>query len=193
LQRFFEYQHELKKYIDNKAKYHEDIQKCFTIIIGQCSPDIEQLLTTEESYDTIKNMYDSIGLIKLLEKVCYSYHAHEYTPLGACESMDELCALIQPRGISEVKHCEKFRSVVEVCNASGVNLALMCTANIDLAIGHLHSKGKISSNGKFDDGVYFELTSDERKLIDNMAEEIFLSTRFLSLSSDSVHYKSIKE
>ena len=101
------------------------MQKCFTIIIGQCSPDIEQLLTAEESYDTLKDAYNSIGLIKLLEKVCYSCYAHEYTPLGAWESIDKLCALVQPRVTSEVRHCEKFRSVVEVCKAIRVNFALM--------------------------------------------------------------------
>ena len=66
--------------------------------------------------------------------MCYSYHAHEYTPLGAWESMAKLYALVQLRGISEVKHCGKFRSVVDVCMASRVNLVLMCTANIDLVI-----------------------------------------------------------
>ena len=190
---FYEYQHELKKYIENKAKYHENIQKCFTIIIGQCSPDIEQLLTSEETFDSLKEAYDSIGLIKLLEKVCYSYHTHEYTPLGAWESMDKLCTLIQPKGTSEVKHCDKFRSVVEVCKASGVNFALLCTANIDIAIKHLHSNGKISKSGKYSNGVYFNITDNERKLVDKMAEEICLSTRFLALSCDAVHYKSKQE
>ena len=38
---FYEYTHELKKYVDNKLKYDDDIQRCFTIIMGQCSPDIE--------------------------------------------------------------------------------------------------------------------------------------------------------
>ena len=37
---FYEYQHELKKDIDNKNKYKDNMQKCFTIIYGQCSPDI---------------------------------------------------------------------------------------------------------------------------------------------------------
>ena len=73
---FYEYQHELKNYIKSKVKYNYSLTKCFTIIIRQCSPDIEQLLKSEETYGSLKNTYDSIGLMKLLEKVCYSYHAH---------------------------------------------------------------------------------------------------------------------
>jgi len=72
---FYEYQHELKKYIDNKNK--DDMQKCFTIIYGQRSPDIEQLLRSENTFETLKTKYDSIGLIKLIEKLCYNYHAHK--------------------------------------------------------------------------------------------------------------------
>lgn len=79
---FYEYHHELKIFIDNKTKYKDDIQKCFTIIYGQHSPDIEQLLKSEKTFQQLKTNYDFIGLIKLIEKLCYNYHVCEYTPLG---------------------------------------------------------------------------------------------------------------
>ena len=43
------------------------------------------------------------------------------------------------------------------------------------------------------DGTYFELTNDERKKVDKLAKENFLTTRFLSLASDVLHYKSKQE
>jgi len=90
------------------------MQKCFTNIYGQCSPYIEQLLKSEKTFETLKTKYDLIGLIKLIEKLYYNYHAHEYTPLGAWEGIDKLCDLVQPKHQSEAKYCDKFHSMVEV-------------------------------------------------------------------------------
>ena len=123
--------------------------------MGQYSPDIEELLKSEDTYEDLKRKYDSIGLIKLVEKLCYSYHAHQYTPLGAWEGLDKMCRLVQTKETAEVTHCERFRSMVEVCKASSINFALLCTANVDMAMEALHEKGKISMKGSFKDGTYF--------------------------------------
>ena len=69
---FFEYQSELQEYIDRECNYNEDTQKHFTIVLGQCSPDIEELLKLEATYNESNTKYDSIGLMKLVEKLCYS-------------------------------------------------------------------------------------------------------------------------
>ena len=76
-------------------------------------------------------------------------------------------------------------TIVEVCRASGINFATMCTANIDTAIKVLYKDEKIAISGEYKDRTYFKMNNDERKLVDNMAEEIYVSTRFLLLSSNT--------
>lgn len=107
--------------------------------------------------------------------------------------MDRLTKAHHPDGISEAKHHESFKTIVEVCKARGINFSVMCSANVDMAIKILHKEGKISKRGSYKDGMYFKLTDDERKLVDSMAEEIYLSTRFLSLSSNMLHAASKQE
>ena len=84
----------------------------------------------------------------------------------------------------EANQYEKFKTIIEVCKANGINFSVLCSANVDMAIDILHGKGKINKAGTYDDGTYFELKREERKLVDAMAEEICLSTRFLSLASN---------
>ena len=163
------------------------------MITGQCSPTVEQSLEADDTYADVKEKSDSIALIKLLEKICYNYRAHEYTPLGAWDAMDKLTAMRQPDTVHEVMHYESFRSVTEMCKASTINFALLCTANVDMAIKTLHGQRKVSKSGTFDDGTYFELIVVERAMVDKMAEEICLSTRFLSLSSNALHAGSKQE
>ena len=81
--KFYEYQEEMKRYVSDKTHYNRDMQNCFHVIIGQCSPAILQNLESEETYDDIKRSSDSIELMKLIEKMCYNYKPHEYSPLGA--------------------------------------------------------------------------------------------------------------
>ena len=43
------------------------------------------------------------------------------------------------------------------------------------------------------DGAYFKMTDDQRKLVDEKTDEICLSTRSLSLSSNTLHSQSKQE
>jgi len=87
--------------------------------------------------------------------------------------MDRLCLLKQPELVSEANHYEKFKTMVEVCKASGINFALMCTHNINAAMKQLHKDGKITDEGTFEDGTYTALYEDDKKLADCLSEEIF--------------------
>ena len=84
--------------------------------------------------------------------------------------------------MSEANHNETFKTIVEVCKVSTIKFALICSANIN-----------ILKNGTFKDGVYFDLNTDERALVNDMTEEICLLAMFLSLSSDKTHGASKKE
>ena len=108
---------------------------------------MEQSLSSDNEFKSIKLNSDSIGLIKMLDYMCYNYHSHEYPPLGAWEVMDCLGDSRQPYGVSEVKHLETFKTIVEVCKASGVTFSLMYTVNVDTAMKVIFKESKILVNG----------------------------------------------
>ena len=45
----------------------------------------------------------------------------------------------------------------------------------------LHAEGEISQKGKYKDGVYFKLNENERDIVNDRVEEIYIVTRLLSL------------
>ena len=71
-----------------------------------------------------------------------------------------------------------------MCKASRINFAVMCSANVDMAMAELYATRAITKQVTYKDGGYFKINETERKLVDDRAEEICLSTRFLSLSSN---------
>ena len=146
----------LKQHVSDLSKYEDNLEKYFSVIIGQCSPAIEQIFEGDESFMAIKVASDSIRLMKILERICYNYH-------------------------------ETFKTIVELCKVSGINFVVMCSANANMAIIILHREGKVSKVETYMEETYFTLSADERKAVDDMVEKIFLSTRFLSLSSEKLH------
>ena len=70
---FITYQIELKQYVGDVAKYKDNLEKCFSTIIGQCSPAIEQSLESQDKFKDVKEKSDSVELIKMLEQICYNY------------------------------------------------------------------------------------------------------------------------
>ena len=148
---------------------------------------MEQVLDGEIEYAAIKAAPESIGLIKMLEFICYNYQSHEYPPLGAWEALDRLSDTKQPEYVSELDHHEKSKAMVEVCKASGINFALMCTHNIDAAMKKLSKDGSISVSGTYADRTYSGFSEVHTKLVNGVAEEICMLTRFLSLSNDALH------
>ena len=92
---FIVYQIRLKQYLSDIGKYNADLEKCFSIIIGQCSPAMEQSLAANNKFEGIKSASNSIALIKILEHICFNYQSHEYPPLGAWEAIDALGRTVQ--------------------------------------------------------------------------------------------------
>ena len=187
------YQLRLKKYIDHTTKLDDDIQQIFNIVLGQCSPSMEQALSTVKGYKLMKEEADSIKLIKTIEQICYNYQLNEYPPLGTWEALDNLVKAIQPENFLEADHYEMVKTMVEVCKASGVNFALLCTHTVDMAVNMLHNEGEISLTWKYKDGIYLKLDDDKRELVNDRAEEICIATRLLSLSSNKKFLASRQE
>ena len=187
------YQLQMKKYICRTTKLDDDIQQIFNIVLGQCSSSIEQTLSIVKGYKLMKDEADSIKLIKTIEQICYNYQPHEYPPLGIWEALDILDKAIQQENILESDHYEMIKTMVEVCKASGVNFALLFTHTIDMAVSILNNEGEISLTGKYKNGIYLKLNDNERELVNDRADEICITTSFLSLSSNKKFSASKKE
>ena len=72
-----EYQLRLKKYVDRASKLEDDLQQIYNIVIGWCSPGMDQALATDKDFNQIQKEVDSISLLNLIKQVCYNYQPHK--------------------------------------------------------------------------------------------------------------------
>ena len=70
---FIKYQIGIKKYVDQKNKFEDDIQQIFDIVHEQCSPTIQQKLDADNNYKAIKDDAYLIKLLKIIKHICYNY------------------------------------------------------------------------------------------------------------------------
>ena len=141
---YIEYFLHLKQYMTDLTKFNLDLETYFSIIIGQCSPVMEQSFAGEKEFKNIKETSETIDLIKTTERIYYNYQSHKCGPLGGCESLDRLGTTRQPEDTYETEHHDKFKTVIKVCKASKINFSLMCTANIDMTMKELWESGKVT-------------------------------------------------
>ena len=69
----------------------------------------------------------------------------------------------------------------------------MCFTNVNIPIKSLNLTGEISRSGTYKDGTYFKLLDDEKIIVEEKSEEIYLAIQFLSLSSNKLHSQSKQE
>lgn len=74
----------------NKSKLDASIEKCFSLIIGECSPVPEQIMKAEDDFAMIKNKSDAIELLKLIKRIYYKYQSYEYALLSRYEVLYRL-------------------------------------------------------------------------------------------------------
>ena len=92
---FYEYQLKLKQYLSDINKYEETLETCYSILLGQCSPAVEQALEGNKTFQSIRSTSNSIALLKLIEQIAYNYQSHEYGPLAGWNSIDKMSAARQ--------------------------------------------------------------------------------------------------
>ena len=68
----------------------------------------------------------------------------------------------------------------------------MSKTSVEIAMNTLEREGLVSRSGKYDEN-YFKLSEDERILVNAKFEEVFLSSRMLSLACNKSHYRSKQE
>ena len=76
--------------------------------------------------------------------------------------MDILARACQPDNVSEANHCEKFKTIIEVCKENGVKFSGLCSANVDMAINILYKEGKISTDGSYKERNIYCVNAEQK-------------------------------
>lgn len=107
-------------YEENLIKFDTEMIEMYAIIYGQCTYPMKQKLRSHhKAFKSIDNDSDTIGLLKLIKSILYSYESvHPYRPLAILHSLERFFSFEQTKHMSNNDYLIQFKKnvmVVKVC------------------------------------------------------------------------------
>jgi hypothetical protein len=73
------YNIKMKTMVKREDKYEDDMKLSYSLIIGQCNDEMKHELKSQKDYEVIRNTFDVIALLRLLQQISYNYKAQDFT------------------------------------------------------------------------------------------------------------------
>ena len=101
-------------YIKRLETLNENKKTLFSIILGQCTEGMKYKLAGEEEWEITKQNFDSIGLLKTLKNIMYSFGTRKDLAHALHDASMEWYGLRQRQGENNNSYQERFISVTEM-------------------------------------------------------------------------------
>ena len=116
------YNHKMKTHCKREDKFEVDMQLCYTVVKGQCTDDMLHELKCQSAYEKIKNSFDPIGLLELLQRISYNYQAQDFPLMVIAKAQETIYNERQSQSESNIDYLQTFKNKAIVLEAVGGSL-----------------------------------------------------------------------
>ena len=99
-----------------------NIQRAFGVVIGQCSPNVTDLISADDTYGSIKSQLDVIALFELIRKVLYSGATTKQSIVTEIDALKAFMNFTQPPHMSVSKYYDQFNEHIDRVKHLGIEL-----------------------------------------------------------------------
>jgi hypothetical protein len=117
------YEYKIKSHCKREDKYEVDMKLSFTVIHGQCTDDMLHELKCQQKYESIRNNFDPIELLKLIQQISYNYQAQDFALMAIAKAQEAIYVEKQSQNESNIDYLLTFKNRAVVLEAVGGNLA----------------------------------------------------------------------
>jgi hypothetical protein len=165
-------------YIKRETMLQDNIQKAYSLILGQCTDLLQSKLKQQAQWAAISSSQDAIELIGLIKTITFKFEDQKFLPLALYQSKANLYSLRQGN-MSNHDYLQRFQNLVDV--ATAYNGQLYDQAIIDIATERAHP------------GTQYSALSDPQQLaIQSASAELYHATMFI-FQSDRRRYGKLSE
>ena len=155
---------EINSYVMHKATLASNVQKAYSLVLGQCTDSMKAKLKSVDRWNIIKEKQDFLELLSLIKSVSYRVGDPIYQPLSLHLAKSNFHSLRQ-LNISNSEYYQHLNNMVMVVTSLGCSL-------------HNDSMRDIVAGERFG-SVYEKLTVYDCETIDSLARYTYLSVVFL--------------
>ena len=113
------YVHKMKTHCKREDKYEVDMTLCYTVVHGQCTDDMLHELKCQATYEKIRNDFDPIGLLKMLQRISYNYQAQDFPLMAIAKAQEAIFNEKQSQSESNIDYLQTFKNKAIVLEAVG--------------------------------------------------------------------------
>ena len=159
---------ELDAFVKRKSALDDNIQKAYSLVIGQCTDLLQSKLKQQANWSFINTEQDAIGLITLIKTITFRFEDQKFLPLALYQSKANVYNLRQGN-MTNHEHLQRFQNLVDV--ATAYNGQLHDQAIVDIVTERKHP------------GITYQtLAQPEQLLIQTASSELYLATMFIHQS-----------
>lgn len=166
-------------YIKRESTLDENIQKSYSLILGQCTELLKSKLKQSKDWAVASTTFDVLLLITIIKSIVFRFDEQKFQPLALHSAKQNFYSFRQGN-LSNAEYLEKFNNLVDIASAYD---------------GEFHDKATLEFSTKELYGttsMYSSLSQSDKTIAAEKAKEISLSIAFLA-HSDKRRYGKLLE
>ena len=160
---------EIDSYVKRKALLTENIQKVYSLVLGQCTELLRSKLKQHADWEIVSTNQDVLTLLVIIKAITFKFEDQKFLVLSLFQAKKNIYSLHQGN-LSCHDYLQRFRNMVHVSEA--YNGYLYDPATIDMVTEQIHG----------DQTTFMDRTPDERIIIQDTANEVTQATMFIALA-----------
>lgn len=155
-------------YIKCRGMLEENMQKAYSLILGQCTELLKSKLKQSTQWESISGSYDLLGLIKAIKAIIFKFKDQKYLVASLHKAKAGFYALCQ-HNLTNTEYLECFNNYINMATAYGRQLHNTAVVNIIIKQDHPHNN-------------YVNFTTNNKKKVQEQAQQLHLAYAVINQS-----------
>lgn len=113
------YSYEIKSYVESKTVFESNLKKAYGLIYGQCSPNLDQNLQTQQNWEDIDSRADVLGLMDMMKSLIFKYDDNKHPYHSLSKAVVDFHWLYQKDNQRDEDFLKEFKAAYEVVHLNG--------------------------------------------------------------------------
>ena len=172
------YDSEIIAVVKRRNTLTSNLQKAYSLILGQCTPLMKDKLKASPRWEAIKTAQDALELMAEIKTISFKFEDQKFLPLSIHNAKSTFYSFRQG-SLNNSDYFQRFKNYAEIATSFEGNL-------------HDEAISKMVCKEERDHEDLQALSDDGKEEIDEKASQVYLSTAFLQ-QSDPRRYTKLNE
>jgi hypothetical protein len=107
---------QIDQYIRQEAMLQENMQRAYSLVLGQCTKLLKAKLKQSNKLTTISSAFDVLGLTRLIKAIVFKFDDQKFLPVSLHQAKQNFFSLRQGT-ITNAKYLEKFNNYLDIASS----------------------------------------------------------------------------